>query len=179
METTPIGSYRLRVYFNFGSSKKAYKTYELFHVTRDDSFEVLKRKVTAKMGISRGQEHHYYFSLQRLHTIEKGGKCLRPYAHDRVCEVIEREELRWAGECCMNECMCMCMCMCTVHIIYASTRVECMVCTLRVVCVCWCPCHIMSIHYTLVSTEYCSSFWLMNYVCVLLMCDRFTDCDCK
>mmetsp|Transcript_13311 Transcript_13311/g.21802 ORF Transcript_13311/g.21802 Transcript_13311/m.21802 type:complete len:1154 (-) Transcript_13311:142-3603(-) len=92
------GAYRLRVYFNFGKSKKNYKNYELFHLRdKNETFESLKRKVFRKLNIDISNEHHFYFSLQRLYTIEKGGKCLRPKENESVYYVIEREELRWAG----------------------------------------------------------------------------------
>ena len=93
------GAYRLRVYFNFGNSKKNYKSYELFHLCdKYETFESLKKKVFRKLNIDISTGHHFYFSLQRLYTIEKGGKCLRPKESESVYYAIQREELRWAGK---------------------------------------------------------------------------------
>jgi hypothetical protein len=91
-------SFRLRVYFNFGESRKNFKNYELFHLANcDETFATLKKKVFEKRSIDPKLEPFFYFTLQRLHTIEKGGNCLRPCDHDSVCAAIEKEEMLWAG----------------------------------------------------------------------------------
>lgn len=93
-------SFRMRVYFNFGNSRKKYKNYELFHLAnKEETFGTLKKKVFEKLSINPTLvPHFYYFTLQRLYTIEKGGNCLRPHDNDSVYATIEKEEQRWAGK---------------------------------------------------------------------------------